>query len=89
MGTNGAAGCYVLTKSVTYAQALLRVLRARGMQARMIRTPRSITENGCAHAVLVRRTTPDAILRAMSEAGMPRFRLYTTENGTDFREFFG
>lgn len=89
MGTNGAAGCYVLTRSVTYAQALLRILRSRGMQARMVRSPGSITENGCAHAVLVRQATPNAILRAMSEAGMPRFRLYTTENGTDFREFFG
>lgn len=89
MGTNGAAGCYVLVRSVTYAQSLMRALRTRGIRPRMVRSPKSLSENGCAQAVLIRESSPGVILSVMAEAGIPRFRIYTTENGSDFRAYFG
>ena len=67
MGTNGAAGCYVLVRSVTYAQSLMRALRTRGIRSRMVRSPKSLSENGCAQAVLIRESSPGVILSAIPD----------------------
>ena len=75
MGTNGAAGCYVLVRSVTYAQSLMRALRTRGIRSRMVRSPKSLSENGCAQAVLIpdlydgKRKRFSSVFRELGKSG--------------------
>lgn len=88
MGANGEIDCYILARSVTYAQRLMRVLQAQGMKARMTKSPKSISNTGCGHAVVVRNGNVDEILSYIVGAGLPPFRMFTTEDGTIFKEFF-
>ena len=82
MGANGTTDCYILAKSVTYAQRLMRV------RARMTKSPKSIFNAGCGHAVVVRNGNVDEILSYIVGAGLPPFRIFTTEDGTIFQEIF-
>lgn len=88
MGANGTTDCYILAKSVTYAQRLMRVLQAQGIRARMTKSPKSISNAGCGHAVVVRNGNVNEILSYIVGAGLPPFRIFTTEDGTIFQETF-
>lgn len=41
-------------RSVTYAQKGERVLRSRGMDCRLARTPRQLSERGCSYCLRLR-----------------------------------
>lgn len=88
MGESGTIDCYILARSVTYAQKLMRVLQSRGIKARMTKSPKSISNAGCGHAVVVRNGNIDEILSYIVGAGMPPFRMFTTEDGISFSEYY-
>ena len=77
---------YIIVRSVTYAQTVLRILRANGLRAWIGKSPVQLSDAGCGHAVRVPGGNARDLRRILETAGLPRFRIYSAADGTDFRE---
>lgn len=78
---------YLFTcRSLTYAQRAERVLERVGITAHILRSPRSISGEGCSHAVKVSERRYPAALAQLKQAGLNPLRVYMTSGDGSFTE---
>ena len=76
----------IVCRSLTYAQRTAAALERSGITARVIRSPKSISGEGCRHSVRIRqRDLPDA-LRVLQRAGLSPKRIYITAGNGSYEE---
>ncbi len=73
----------LLSRSITHAQRMSRVLERSGITARFFRPPMSLTDRGCSYAVRVGADSLPAAMERLRAESLPPLRVfYTTGNGT-------
>ena len=76
----------IVCRSLTYAQRTAAVLERMGITARVIRSPKSISGEGCSHSVRIHhRALPDA-LRVLQRVGLSPKRIYITAGNGSYEE---
>ena len=76
----------IVCRSLTYAQRTAAALERAGVTARVVRSPKSISGEGCSHSVRIRqRDLPDA-LRVLQRAGLSPKRIYITAGNGSYEE---
>ncbi|MCI2106285.1 MAG: DUF3343 domain-containing protein [Intestinimonas sp.] len=76
----------IICRSLTYAQRTAAVLERAGIPGRVMRAPKSITGEGCTHAVKVsERKLPDALV-VLRRTDLTPSRIYLTESDGSYRE---
>lgn len=75
---------YVLVRTLTYAQMLIKSFEREGLHCRQIKSPRELGKNGCGYAVVVRNASPDTVLELVRGRGLPNFKVYSSVNGMEF-----
>jgi len=76
----------IVCRSLTYAQRTAAALERAGITARIQRTPKSVTGEGCSHAVKIsQRTLPDA-LRILEQADLSPKRVFITAGDNSYQE---
>ncbi|MEG1577189.1 MAG: DUF3343 domain-containing protein [Oscillospiraceae bacterium] len=72
----------IICRSLTYAQRTASVLERAGISAPILRSPKSISGEGCSHAVKVsQRRLADALV-VLKKVELPTNRVYIcTEDG--------
>ena len=77
---------YLIVRSLTYAQRTAAALERAGITARVIRSPKSISGEGCSHSVKIsQRNLPDA-LRVLQRVGLTPKRVYITAGDGSYQE---
>lgn len=78
----------LLSRSITYAQRMCRVLERAGITARYFRPPARLTGQGCGYAVRVSPRDLEASLRLLRQEGLePKRAFYADSNGA-YREIY-
>ena len=76
----------IVCHSLTYAQRTAAALERAGVTARVVRSPKSISGEGCSHSARIRqRDLPDA-LRVLQRAGLSPKRIYITAGNGSYEE---
>lgn len=76
----------IVCRSLTYAQRTAAALERAGITARVVRSPKSISGEGCSHSVRIRqRSLPDA-LRVLQRAELSPKRIYITAGNGSYEE---
>jgi len=76
----------IVCRSLTYAQRTATSLERAGITARILRSPKSISKEGCSHSVkIAQRYLPDA-LRVLQRAGLAPKRIYVTAGNGSYQE---
>ena len=76
----------IVCRSLTYAQRTAAALERAGVTARVVRSPKSISGEGCSHSVRIRqRALPDA-LRVLQRVGLSPKRIYITAGNGSYEE---
>ena len=76
----------IVCRSLTYAQRTAAALERAGITARVLRSPKSISGEGCSHSVKIsQRNLPDA-LRILQRAGLTPKRIYITAGDGSYQE---
>ena len=74
------------SRSLTYAQRTAAVLERAGIPARLVRSPKIIAADGCAHSVRIpQRYLPDA-LAWLDRSDLSPKRIYITAGDGNFQE---
>lgn len=73
----------LLSRSITHAQRMSRVLERAGITARFFRPPMGLTDRGCSYAVRIGEGyLPAALERLRSEGLLPMRVFYAGSDGT-------
>lgn len=76
----------IICRSLTYAQRTASVLERVGITAHIMRTPKTITSEGCSHGVKIsQRRLPDA-LTVLTRAGLPPNRVFILDADGSYQE---
>ena len=76
----------IVCRSLTYAQRTAAALERAGITARVLRSPKSISGEGCSHSVKIsQRNLPDA-LRILQRVGLSPKRVYITAGDGSYQE---
>ena len=76
----------IVCRSLTYAQRTASVLERAGITAHILRSPKSISKEGCSHSVKIsQRNLPDA-LRILQRVGLSPKRVYITAGDGSYQE---
>ena len=76
----------IVCRSLTYAQRTAAALERAGITARVIRSPKSISGEGCSHSVKIsQRNLPDS-LRILQRVGLTPKRVYITAGDGSYQE---
>jgi len=76
----------IICRSLTYAQRTVTVLERAGITAHLMRTPRSISGEGCGYAVKVsQRRLPDA-LTVLNRVGLSPRRVFILSADGSYKE---
>lgn len=76
----------IVCRSLTYAQRTEAALERAGITAKILRSPRSVTEEGCSHSVRVsERKLSDALL-VLNRAGLPPRKIFVADSSGGYRE---
>ena len=76
----------LLSRSITHAQRMSRILEYSGITARFFRPPMGLTDRGCSYAVRVNEASlSDAINRLRAEGLLP-MRVFRAESDGTFSE---
>ena len=76
----------LLSRSITHAQRMSRVLERAGITARFFRPPMGLTDRGCSYAVRIGEgSLPAAMERLRSEGPVP-MRVFYAESDGSFSE---
>ena len=65
-----------IARSVTQAQHMAQILSACGIRASVLRTPASLSERGCSHAVKIRAEKWSAALSCLNRAQLQPLHIY-------------
>ncbi|MGN1451482.1 MAG: DUF3343 domain-containing protein [Eubacteriales bacterium] len=77
---------YILVRTATYAQSVIRLLNGKGIKSRQAKSPVEINRNGCGYAVAVKNSDPESLTSAMEQSGLPNFKIYSTSDGRTFHQ---
>lgn len=76
----------IVCRSLTYAQRTAAALERAGITAHMLRSPRSISGDGCSHSVKVsQRSLSDALI-VLNKVGLNPGKVYITAGDGSYRE---
>lgn len=76
----------IICRSLTYAQRTASALERAGITAHILRSPKSISEEGCSHSVKVSQRRLAEALVALNRVGLAPLRIYITEADGSYRE---
>ena len=76
----------IICRSLTYAQRTAAALERAGITARIQRSPKSVTEEGCSHAVKIsQRNLTDALV-VLKRAELTPKKIYITAGEGTYQE---
>ena len=76
----------LLSRSITHAQRMSRVLERSGITARFFRPPMGLTDRGCSYAVRVGEGALQAALERLRAEGLLPTRVFEALDDGTFRE---
>ena len=76
----------IVCRTLTYAQRTAAALERTGIHARILRSPKSISGEGCSHCVRVARRDLDAALIVLNGAGLSPKRVFSAQNDGSYTE---
>jgi len=76
----------ILCRTLTYAQRTATALEHAGITARVLRSPKSISGEGCSHSVKVGERDLSDALTVLHQAGLRPKRIFVRTEGEDYRE---
>ena len=77
---------YVLVRTLTYAQMVMRILSNAGLSSRQVKSPRGIGKGGCGYAVVLKNASPETVTELTRSTGLPNFKIYMTKDGKNFEK---
>lgn len=76
----------ILCRSLTYAQRTATALERAGITARILRSPKSISGEGCSHSVKVAERDLSLAFEVLFRAGLKPKRIFTRTDDEVYRE---
>ena len=76
----------IVCRSLTYAQRTAAALERTGITAWVIRSPKSISGEGCSHSVRIHQRALTDALRVLQRAGLSPKRIYITAGNGSYEE---
>ncbi len=76
----------IVCRSLTYAQRTASALERAGITARVMRSPKSISGEGCSHSVKIsQRALPDSLV-VLQRVGLSPRRIYVSVGNGSYQE---
>ena len=76
----------IICRSLTYAQRTAQALERAGITAHILRSPKSISGEGCSHSVKVsERNLPDALV-VLNRVGLKPKRVFIMSSDGSYKE---
>ena len=76
----------IVCRSLTYAQRTAAALERAGIHGQVLRSPRSISPEGCSHSVkIAQRNLPDALV-VLKKMRLSPGRIFITSGDGSYRE---
>ncbi len=76
----------LLSRSITHAQRMSRVLERAGITARFFRPPMGLTDRGCSYAVRIGEGSLPAAMERLWSEGLVPMRVFYAESDGSFSE---
>lgn len=76
----------IVCRSLTYAQRTARLLERVGISAHIMRTPRSISGEGCSHGVKISQRRLSDALAVLARSGLPPARVFLLTGDGSYQE---
>lgn len=76
----------IICRSLTYAQRTAQILERTGITAYILRSPRSVSGDGCSHAVKVSERNLADALAILRRAGLPPKRVFIQAADGGYKE---
>ena len=76
----------IVCRSLTYAQRTAAALERGGISAHILRSPRSISGEGCSHSVKVSQRSLSPALVLLNRVGLNPEKVYITSGDGSYRE---
>jgi len=73
---------------LTYAQRTASLLERAGISAYIMRSPKSVDEEGCSHAVRIKERNVAQALKILAREGLSPKRVFILSGDGDYREVF-
>ncbi len=76
----------IICRSLTYAQRTAAALERAGITAHIMRSPRSISDTGCSHAVKISERRLTDSLSVLNRVGLSPERVYIMSADGSYKE---
>ena len=76
----------IVCRSLTYAQRTAAVLERAGISARVLRTPKRISAEGCSHSVKVSSKSIQPALETLGRAGLSPKQVFAAAGDGAYQE---
>ena len=76
----------IVCRSLTYAQRTAAALERVGISARTLRSPKSISGEGCSHCVRIARRDLDGALMVLRQARLEPKRVFAAQSDGSYTE---
>lgn len=76
----------IVCRSLTYAQRTAAVLERAGISVRILRSPKSVSGEGCSHCVRISRRDLDMALVVLRRAGLEPKRVFSALKDGSYME---
>ena len=76
----------LLSRSITHAQRMSRVLERAGITARFFRPPMGLTDRGCSYAVRIGEGSLPAAMERLRSEGLVPMRVFYAKSDGSFSE---
>ena len=76
----------IVCRSLTYAQRTAAALERAGITARVLRSPKSISGEGCSHSVRISKRALTDALRILQRVGLSPRRVYLSAGDGSYQE---
>jgi len=76
----------IICRSLTYAQRTSTALERAGITAHIMRSPRSVSETGCSHAVKISERRLSDALTVLKRVGLSPNRVYIFSADGSYKE---
>lgn len=76
----------IVCRSLTYAQRTATALERAGILARILRSPKSVSGEGCSHCVRISRHDLDTALAVLRRGGLEPKRVFTALRDGSYME---
>lgn len=76
----------IVCRSLTYAQRTAAALERAGIWTRTLRSPKSISSEGCSHCVRIARRDLEAARLVLSRIGLEPKRIFAAQSDGSYME---